>query len=115
MRDDSGVVVQKIAWLAVVVSLVGCLPALRGDRVPPDEWPNYGNDAGGTRYSPLAQIDRGNVGRLRLAWTYRTRETGGASPWGFTAFEPTPLMVERTPLLRPPSNPRIARAPEAGS
>jgi quinoprotein glucose dehydrogenase len=114
MRDHSGVVVQKIAWLAVVVSLVGCLPALLGDRVPPDEWPNYGNDAGGTRYSPLAQIDRANVGRLRLAWTYRTGETGGASPWGFTAFESTPLMVDGTLFLSTPYNRVIALDPETG-
>src|SRR5215470_14102471 len=78
MRDDSGVVVQKIAWLAVVASMVGCLPALRGDRVPPDEWPNYGNDAGGTRYSALAQIDRANVGRTRRFAIVTSR---GVSTW----------------------------------
>src|SRR5215475_12909996 len=115
MRDDSGVVVQKIAWLAVVASMVGCLPALRGDRVPPDEWPNYGNDAGGTRYSALAQIDRANVGRLRLAWTYRTGETGGLTPWGFTAFEATPLMVDGTLFLSTPYNRVIALDPETGA
>ncbi|HYM07340.1 MAG TPA: hypothetical protein VEU11_12335 [Terriglobales bacterium] len=25
------------------------------------EWPNYGNDPGGTRYSPLAEINRQNT------------------------------------------------------
>src|SRR5215470_3638113 len=113
MRDHS-VVVRKVAWLAVVVLLVGCLPAQRGDRVPPGEWPNYGNDAGGTRYSPLAQIDRANVGRLRLAWTYRTGEKGGASPWGFIAFESTPLMVDGTLFLSTPYNRVIALDPETG-
>ena len=53
------------AALAVAALLVlGCLPALRPERAVRGDWPAYGNDAGGSRYSPLAQIDRGNVGRL---------------------------------------------------
>jgi quinoprotein glucose dehydrogenase len=106
---------RHVAWLAVVVLLVGCLPTLRGDSIPPAEWPSYGNDAGGTRYSPLAQIDRGNVGRLRVAWTYRTGEIGGVSPWGFTAFEATPLMVDDTLFLSTPYNRIIALDPETGT
>jgi len=30
---------------------------------PAEDWPNYGNDKGGTRYSPLNQINRSNVRR----------------------------------------------------
>src|SRR2546430_17289667 len=30
------------------------------------------SDAGGTRYSPLAEITPGNVARLRVAWVNRT-------------------------------------------
>jgi hypothetical protein len=33
---------------------LGCLAALRGDREPHGNWPAYGNDAGGGRYSPLS-------------------------------------------------------------
>src|SRR2546428_8873114 len=84
--------IQAVAWLAVVGMLGGCLPALRDDPVTLGEWPSYGNDVGGTRYSPLAQIDRGNVGRLRVAWTYRTGEVGGVSPggWGSPPSRPLP-------------------------
>ena len=39
---------------------------------PDTGWPNYGNDAGGTRYSVARQIDRGNVAQLQVAWTYHT-------------------------------------------
>lgn len=35
-------------------------------------WAYHGGDEGGSRYSPLDQINRGNVGQLRLAWQYRT-------------------------------------------
>jgi quinoprotein glucose dehydrogenase len=36
------------------------------------DWPQYGGQEGGGRYSPLAQINRQNVDELELAWTYRT-------------------------------------------
>ncbi len=49
------------------------------------DWPSYGNTLGGSRYSPLDQINRENVDNLEVAWTYRTN-TGGA-------FKATPLQV----------------------
>ncbi len=35
------------------------------------DWPYYGYDRGGSRFSPLDQINRQNVDQLELAWTYR--------------------------------------------
>jgi membrane-bound PQQ-dependent dehydrogenase (glucose/quinate/shikimate family) len=46
--------------------------ALPATRTADIDWQNYGNDPGGTRYSPLDQINRSNVNQLTLAWTYRT-------------------------------------------
>src|SRR5690348_902261 len=72
----------------------------------PTDWPVYGRDPQGTRYSPAAAITRGNVARLEAAWTYRTGETGPAFKTDkATAFEATPLVVdgamyEGTPLGR---------------
>lgn len=37
-----------------------------------EDWPHYGGDEGGGRFSPLTQINKGNVARLELAWQYRT-------------------------------------------
>ncbi|MBT4521046.1 MAG: PQQ-dependent dehydrogenase, methanol/ethanol family [Halieaceae bacterium] len=34
------------------------------------EWPLHGGDAGEQRYSPLEQINPGNVADLKLAWSY---------------------------------------------
>src|SRR6185369_5414868 len=103
-------VISRIGSLAIVtLVLVGCLPALHGDSISSGEWPNYGNDAGGTRYSPLTQIDRENVVRLRVAWTYRTGETVGVpGPWAHYAFEATPLMVDGTLFFSTPYNRVIA-------
>ena len=35
-----------------------------------NDWPTYGHDLAGTRYSPLKQIDTKNVTGLTRAWTY---------------------------------------------
>jgi quinoprotein glucose dehydrogenase len=44
------------------------------------EWPTYGHDAGGMRYSPLTQIDRSNVSRLGVAWIYHMRPADYVAP-----------------------------------
>ncbi|MFD1253753.1 Glycerol dehydrogenase large subunit precursor [Devosia equisanguinis] len=36
------------------------------------DWPAYGGTHHATRYSPLSQITRDNVGELELVWEYRT-------------------------------------------
>jgi alcohol dehydrogenase (cytochrome c) len=41
-----------------------------------DSWPTYSGDFSGQRYSPLSQVNRGNVKNLTLAWA--TRLAGGA-------------------------------------
>jgi quinoprotein glucose dehydrogenase len=52
------------------------------------DWPVVGNDKGGMRYSPLAQIHRGNVRDLQVAWTFRTGDADG------TTIECTPLVID---------------------
>ena len=34
------------------------------------DWPQYGRNQEGTRYTPLNQINRDNVAYLRKAWEY---------------------------------------------
>src|SRR5215510_4307699 len=105
----------QISLLVVTALLLaGCLHAVRRDSIEIGEWPSYGNDVGGTRYSPLTQIDRGNVTHLQIAWTYRTGEVGGVAPGGHTAFEATPLMVDGMLFLSTPYNRVIALDPETG-
>lgn len=43
----------------------------------PTDWPVYGGESSNNHYSPLTQINRGNVNKLRVAWTFDTHETGG--------------------------------------
>src|SRR5260370_33892976 len=49
----------------------------RKNSAPPEndsgaDWPYYGHDAGGLRYSPLKQIGREHVATLKVAWTFPT-------------------------------------------
>jgi quinoprotein glucose dehydrogenase len=58
------------------------------------DWPNYGNDKGGSRYSPLKQINRGNVKNLRAIWTYHTGDAGPSNKDNNkTTIECTPIVV----------------------
>jgi quinoprotein glucose dehydrogenase len=47
-----------------------------------DDWPYFGGDLGGTRYTPLDQITRDNVDQLEVAWQVDVGEMPliGASP-----------------------------------
>src|SRR5579862_8786716 len=42
------------------------------------EWLSYGLTPGETRYSPLNQINAGNISRLGLAWSYDIGPGGGS-------------------------------------
>jgi quinoprotein glucose dehydrogenase len=79
------------------------------------EWPNYGNDPGGMRYSPLDQIDRGNVTRLKVAWVFHTGEiSDGSGGRRRSGFETTPILVDGTLYLTTPFNRVIALDPVTG-
>src|SRR5579884_2164927 len=47
------------------------------------EWPTYGHDSGGMRFSPLTQITSANVSDLSVAWVYHLKpQDYVASPRG---------------------------------
>jgi quinoprotein glucose dehydrogenase len=47
-----------------------------------NEWPTFGHDSGGMRFSPLTQINRATVGNLGIAWTYHMRPADYVAPGG---------------------------------
>jgi quinoprotein glucose dehydrogenase len=91
-------------FLALLCLCAAGATALRAQTA--SEWPIYGGDPGGSRFSPLTQVDTANVSQLVPAWTYRTGELGvkierGAPP----SLEVTPILVDgllyiSTPLGR---------------
>lgn len=79
------------------------------------DWPTYGNDPGGSRYSAIRQIDRSNVASLQQAWIHNTGVL--ARPGQLKskiAFEATPIFVDGTLYLTTPLNRVIALDPETG-
>jgi quinoprotein glucose dehydrogenase len=81
----------------------------------PGEWPAYGRDPGGSRFSPLTQITRENVATLQVAWTYHTGEPDMA---GMShrppALEVTPLVVDGLMYISTPAGSIIALDPATG-
>jgi glucose dehydrogenase len=83
------------------------LPALPQAIPQKGDWPAYGRDPGGRRYSPLDQINTANVAQLQHAWTYHTGERG-------RAFEVTPIVVDGILYLATQNQKIVALEPETG-
>lgn len=77
------------------------------------DWPAYGRDRGGERYSPLTGINRGNVRRLAPAWEYSTGEAA-VKLMQSVSFEATPLVFDGTLYLSTPLGRVIALEAETG-
>ena len=78
------------------------------------DWPAYGRDPGGERFSPLDAIRRENVASLQVAWTFRTGDAYAPTDGRPTAFEATPLHVDGTLYLSTPVGRVIALDPITG-
>ena len=55
-------------WRHEATGVLPQRPPVTPAPVTESDWPHYGNDAGGTRFSPLNQITTANVDRLEVAW-----------------------------------------------
>jgi quinoprotein glucose dehydrogenase len=100
-----------LAGLAIIAFFF-CTSA---DRAPVD-WAFWGGDPGGAHYSPLADINAGNVAGLRQAWVWKAGETAlpeyGTRPG---IFENTPLMIDHVLYATTPYNKVVALDPETGA
>ena len=101
----------SLLWLiATGAFAAGAQPVADGD------WPVYGRDPGGSRYSPLRDIDRGNAGSLRVAWVYHTGALQPETPNNRkAAFEATPILFEGNLYLSTPYDQVIALDPATGA
>jgi quinoprotein glucose dehydrogenase len=79
------------------------------------DWPAYGGTWAGQKFSPLVQIDTGNVGRLERAWTFHTGDhPRPGDPNEFTN-EVTPIKVADTLYFCTPHDIVYALDPETGA
>ncbi len=97
-RNAATVMILLVGWVLIDSPVAAQAPQQGHD------WPVYGGDPGGMKYSLLTQINRSNVHELELAWTWETGEEpippgpgqGRVRP---REFEATPLMIGDTLYL----------------
>src|SRR3989442_3066423 len=103
----------EVMRVLVTALLLGMAPAALDAQAV--DWSSTGRNVQGSRYSPASQITRTNVGRLAVAWTYRTGETDPRFKTDkATAFEATPLVVDGTMYIGTPLGRVIALDPATG-
>ncbi|MBA3404052.1 MAG: hypothetical protein H0U13_05070, partial [Gemmatimonadaceae bacterium] len=106
------------AALLTLVVLCTSMTACAARNAVPDrsanEWPAYGRDALGSRFSPLSDINRDNVGRLTVAWTYHTGEPLPTAQRK-RSLEVTPIVVNGVMYISTPLGKVMALDPVTGA
>ncbi|MCH7909379.1 MAG: PQQ-binding-like beta-propeller repeat protein [Candidatus Hydrogenedentes bacterium] len=83
-------------YLAAIASLFYSAAVIAQQGAANGEWRSYGGDTGSTKYSPLKQITKNNVGELEVAWRWNSPDNDLADKHENLKqfrFEATPLMV----------------------
>ncbi len=65
---------SRVLGLLSVVSLAASGAHAQQGAPTTGEWPTYGGDLGGSKYSPLDQIDATNFGDLEIAWSWQSSD-----------------------------------------
>jgi quinoprotein glucose dehydrogenase len=106
---------RGVYWCALGLSAVLSTLSLYAQDQQPGDWPTYGNDPGGMRYSELTQINRSNVSQLKVAWIFHTGDiSDGSGGRKRSGFETTPILVDETLYFTTPFNRVIALDPATG-
>ncbi|MEZ5892095.1 MAG: PQQ-binding-like beta-propeller repeat protein [Parvularculaceae bacterium] len=84
---------NQIALASSVVLLLAACAHSPGNNA--DDWPRYARDLAGTRYSPLKEINTGNVSQLAPAWSFRVKPNGG----GGIVSSATPIVIDNVLYL----------------
>lgn len=93
---------------ALLFSVVACVR----QETPANDWRVTGGEPGNSRYSSLDQINRGNVARLRVAWTYHT---GDIPTGGHSEIQATPIVVDGVLYTTTPALAAIALRADSGT
>src|SRR6266446_1925198 len=79
------------------------------------EWLYYGGDQAGTKYSPLTDVNAGNVQRLQVTWQWKHFDAPIEQYKTFPGqFESTPLMIDGVLYVTTPYNNLAALDAETG-
>ena len=99
--------------ITALILLAGSVPGLYAQA----DWPSYGHDQSGQRYSPLAKINAKNVSRLKLAWQYGIDPRGinlDAATRALTSTEAVPIMAGGLLFTPTVHHSIVALEPETG-
>jgi quinoprotein glucose dehydrogenase len=101
--------------LPIALVLAAALGAPAQTQPAIQEWPVYGGDPGGSKFSPLSEINRTNVAALAPAWEWKPNEAAndefGTRPGN---FQNTPLMIGNVLYVSTPYNRVVALDAESG-
>ena len=95
-----------ILLLGLFVAAAGAAERTRSD------WPVYGGDFAGTKFSPLKQINRSNVRQLQPAWVYRCDDMRASPP---STIECNPLIVDGVMFITTPGLKVVALRVDTGT
>jgi glucose dehydrogenase len=99
----------------LILLLLSSFSVFAQKSVPSQDWPNVGRDLGGTRHSPLSQIDRSNVSKLQVAWTFDTEDfSDGKNLPSRSSFAATPLAIDGVLYIPSPMSRLFALNAETG-
>jgi quinoprotein glucose dehydrogenase len=102
-----------LRWNSIAFAILLGLPPVTsngGASEFPRDWPVYGGDFAGSKYSHLDQITRTNVRQLKPAWVLRLDETLGPG----STIECNPLVVDGLMFLTSPGLKVLAAHPATG-
>jgi quinoprotein glucose dehydrogenase len=115
---NRGLVLFAACAVALVASIGNAVDAQSKSAAASNEWPTYGHDPGGKRFSPLTQLTPGNVGQLEVAWVYHMRPAPATPPpapaptpapgrgrgrgSGFAVSETTPIVIDGVMYITSP-------------
>ena len=90
--------VPRVVAIPLLAAACGAVSVGRAQPgTAPGDWATYSRDLAGTRYSPLDQITRGNVGRLVQAWSVpiaRSADDDDEAPGPSGNPQATPIVVD---------------------
>ena len=107
--------IRHLVTALAVVAFAAAASAQKKPATPAQEWQTYNHDLAGTRFSPLTEINTGNVAKLAPAWTDRFPPPPGGGRGGGLGggSEAVPIVVGGVMYL-PVGNSVIALEADTG-
>jgi len=89
---------KRLLWLLLPVAAMGQVQVpferIRDANKEPGNWLTYSRDYSGQRFSPLDQVNAGNVSKLHIAWMHQVDE--------MDTVETSPIVVDGTLYMTAP-------------